>query len=126
MPGVTNSAQVTTPGDLDASNDRDTDATTVQGVPDLTLEKRHVNRFEVGYPGTYTFVTHNQGTAATSGATTITDTLPAGLAFTSGAGAGWNFSASGQVVTATLAAPIAAGDSSTFTLDVDVASQLRG
>ena len=52
LPGVTNSARVTTPGDLDASNDRDTDATTVQGVPDLTLEKRHVNRFEVGYPGT--------------------------------------------------------------------------
>src|SRR5204862_5684539 len=48
VPGVINSAVIAAAGDLDASNDRDSDPTNVQGVPDLTLDKRHTARFEVG------------------------------------------------------------------------------
>ncbi len=121
VPGVTNSASVATPGDLDPANNGDSDVTPVAGVSDLMLEKRHTTTFEVGLPGTYTLVIHNIGTSVTAATVTVVDTLPAGLAFASGAGAGWSFSASGQIVTATLAGTIAAGDSSNFTITVNVA-----
>jgi uncharacterized repeat protein (TIGR01451 family) len=50
----------------------------------------------------------------------VTDTLPAGLTFAGGAGAGWSFGISGAVVTATHAGDIAYGDSAAFTLTVGI------
>jgi uncharacterized repeat protein (TIGR01451 family) len=79
-------------------------------APDLTLSKSHVGNFTVGVNGTYTLTASNAaGTAATSGAIAITDTLPTGLGFVSGTGVGWACSAVGQVVTCTSVTPIAAG-----------------
>ena len=42
----------------------------------------------------------NVGTAVASAAVTVRDTLPAGLAFVSGSGAGWTIASSGGVITA--------------------------
>src|SRR5439155_1696576 len=118
FPSVTNAATVATAGDYDATNNRDLDVTAITGVPDVALDKRHTADFKHGQNGVWTLVVTNLGTAATAGATTVTDTLPAGITYVSGAGAGWTFVQSGQIVTATFAAPIAAADSAKFTLTV--------
>jgi uncharacterized repeat protein (TIGR01451 family) len=92
--------------------------------PDVTIAKSHSGDFIVGANGgTYTIKVTNHGTGPTTGNITVTDTLPAGLAFVSSTGAGWACSASGQTVTCTYTgAPLAAtGGSSTFTLTVSVA-----
>src|SRR5262249_48337079 len=78
VPAVTNSAVVSLAGDLSATNDRDTDPTTVIGTPDATLDKRHTADFVHGQNGAWALVVTNLGTAATAGATTVTDTLPPG------------------------------------------------
>ncbi len=125
IPSVTNAATVSTPGDNNPGNDRDTDPTPVspaQTSPDLTIDKRHTQNFTVGQNGTYTIVVTNVGTAATTGAITVRDTLPAGLSFVSGTGAGWTIGANGAVVTATHAGPLAIGDSLSFSLTVGVSA----
>src|SRR5439155_909012 len=118
VPGVTNSAEVATAGDLSAANDRDSDPTTVHGTPDVALDKRHAANFIHGQNGVWTLVVTNLGSGATAGATTVTDTLAAGITFASGAGAGWTFAQSGQVVTATHIDSIGAADSASYTLTV--------
>jgi uncharacterized repeat protein (TIGR01451 family) len=61
------------------------------GGPDLTLTNSHTGNFMHGQTGvTYTLTVTNSGTAATAGAVTVTDTLPAGLTATSIAGTGWS------------------------------------
>ena len=59
-------------------------------APDLTIAKSHTDPFTQGNIGdTYTITVTNSGTTSTSGAVTVTDTLPAGLAATAIAGTGW-------------------------------------
>jgi len=95
--------------------------TTVAGnAPDLTVDKRHTTVFRVGQLGTYTFVVTNLGTAETMGATTVLDTLPTGLSFVAAIGLGWSFAASGPVFSAVKAGSIAASDSASFTVEVNV------
>src|SRR5438067_2179287 len=55
--------------------------------PDLTLAKSHADPFVRGSAGTYTLTVSNAGGSATSGTTTVTDTLPAGLTPTVASGA---------------------------------------
>src|SRR5262249_58896875 len=110
-PAVTNPAAVFTPGDLTPANDAAADPTAVGGAPDLALALRHAGAFVAGQNGTYTLVSRNLGSAATTGAISVTDSLPAGLSFVSGSGAGWSFSSAGSAVTATHAGPVAVGDS---------------
>lgn len=86
----------------------------------LAIDKRHTAPFGVGRTGAYTLVVRNVGNAATTATTTLSDTLPAGLRFVSGAGSGWSIGHAGQIVTATYPAAIAAGDSAKFTLSVIV------
>src|SRR5205085_525597 len=76
----------------------------------------------VGQNGAYTITVSNLGTGPTTGAITVTDTLPAGLGFVSGSGAGWSFASSGNIVTATHAAPLADGDSLVCGITVSVAA----
>src|SRR5206468_703627 len=121
VPGVINTATVSTSGDPYAANDTATDPTAVGGAPDLAMAKRHTAAFVDGATGTYTLVVTNVGTTATTGLITVTDPLPAGLSFVSGLGAGWSFAAAGGTVTATNNGPIAVGDSLVFTLTVNVA-----
>ena len=125
QPSVTNRAFASTPGDLDGANDSDSDSTTVGAGPDLALDKRHTGSFTVGRNGVYDFVVRNVGSGMTSGAITVTDTLPAGLTYVSGSGAGWAFASSGQIVTATYGAAIGAGSVviASITVAVDPAAQ---
>ncbi|MEW5302393.1 MAG: hypothetical protein WDW36_005185 [Sanguina aurantia] len=101
-------------------------ATTTVQSPALTLTKTHTGNFTVGVNGVYTLTLGNSsaaGTAPTSGTVTVTDTLPTGLTFVSAAGTGWTCSATGQVVTCTSTAVIAAGASApAITLTVGVAA----
>lgn len=121
VPSVTNSAVVSTVGDSDAANDRDSDFTAVTGTANLVLDKRHLSDFVEGTNGDYAFVVRNIGTGATLGEIAVVDTLPVGLGFVAGSGTGWTFAESSGVVSATHAGPLAAGDSLTFALTVSVA-----
>ncbi|MEO5618881.1 MAG: hypothetical protein ABIS67_14025, partial [Candidatus Eisenbacteria bacterium] len=120
VPAVVNRAHIATAGDLVAANDVDSDPTTVNGLPDLAIDKSHTGNFIVTTNDTYTLVIANVGSASTAGSIAVVDTLPNGLTFVSGAGAGWSFSALGQVVTCTRAAPLAVGDTSGIELTVNV------
>jgi uncharacterized repeat protein (TIGR01451 family) len=88
---VTNSANVSGGGQIVTSNDSDTDPTTINQLPDLTITKSHVGNFIQGQVGaTYSITATNSGSAATSGTVTVTDTLPAGLTATAISGTGWS------------------------------------
>ncbi len=121
FPQVTNVAAVIDGGDVTPGNNRDTDTVPVLGAPNLTIDKRHTAAFVAPGAGTYTMVLTNIGTLPTSGTITVRDTLPAGLTFTSGTGAGFTVGAAGSIVTATTNAVIAAGDSAKFDVVVAVA-----
>ena len=90
---VTNTAMVSGGGETNLGNDTATDLTNVTPVvlvPDLTITKTHMDPFAQGATGdTYTITVANAGTGPTSGAVTVTDTLPAGLTATGFAGTGW-------------------------------------
>jgi len=123
VPSVTNTATVSTAGDNNAANNSSSDVTTVNPAPviDLSMSKTHIGNFTVGINGIYTLTVTNVGNTATTGAITVSDTLPTGLGFVSGTGTGWSCSASAQVVTCTNAGPIAGNNAtSTITLTVSV------
>jgi len=109
--------------------DRKTFQLTVNAAAiDLKLIKTHTGNFTVGSNGTYTLTVTNVGNTPTTGAVTVTDTLPAGLSFVSGSGTGWTCSAAAQVVTCTNPGPIAAttgSNMSVITLTVSVAAAAR-
>ena len=115
---VTNVAAVSVPGDSDPTNDRDTDAASVNLLPDLTLDKSHTGSFAIGANGTWTVTVTNLGPGATTSAFAVLDTLPAGVTFVSGAGAGWTFAHSNGVVTAGHTGVLAANANTSFTLTV--------
>ena len=79
VPSVTDTVRIATVGDVNAANNLAAVTTTVNGVVDLALAKSHAGVFTVGQPGVYTLVVSNVGSAATTGAITIADTLPVGL-----------------------------------------------
>jgi uncharacterized repeat protein (TIGR01451 family) len=88
---VTNSVSVSGGGQNNTTNDTATDPTTINQLPDLTINKSHVGNFTQGQVGaTYSLVATNSGTGATSGTVTVTDTLPAGLTATAISGTGWS------------------------------------
>jgi uncharacterized repeat protein (TIGR01451 family) len=93
----------------------------INGV-DLSISKSHGGNFVVGTNGMYTINVLNNGLVATTGTTTVTDTLPTGLSFVSGTGTGWSCSAVGQVVTCTHAGSIAANTSEMVDVVVSVAA----
>jgi uncharacterized repeat protein (TIGR01451 family) len=96
-----NVASVATAGDTNVGNNSSVDETTVTVLPqpDLAIGKSHTGNFVVGTVGTYTIRVRNAGSAATTGAITVTDTLQTGLSFVSGTGTNWLCSAAGQTVT---------------------------
>jgi len=60
-------------------------------VPDLTIRKIHAGNFRQGDTAdTYTLTVANVGQGPTTGAVTVSDTLPAGLTATAIGGAGWS------------------------------------
>ena len=88
------------------------------GVPDAAITLSHSGTFYAGGAGVYTVGVSNTGTDSTLNAITVTDTLPAGLAYVSATGTGWSFSVSGQIVTATYAGALPAGATAPFTITV--------
>jgi uncharacterized repeat protein (TIGR01451 family) len=68
--------------------------------PDLNIVKTGPPQFTVGTPGVYTLNVRNSPAAgSTSGAITVTDTLPPGFEFISATGTNWNCAAVGNRVT---------------------------
>ena len=60
-------------------------------MPDVTIRKSHAGNFRQGDIGdTYTLTASNLGPGTTTGAVTVTDTLPAGLTATAIGGTGWS------------------------------------
>lgn len=106
---IENTATVQGDDDIDPSNDSHTITTNVSAI-DLSIGKRHNGDFRAGETRAYTIAVDNNGGTATTGATTVSDTLPAGLTYAGFEGVGWSCSASGQGVTCTYGDPIA-GDS---------------
>jgi uncharacterized repeat protein (TIGR01451 family) len=92
----------------------------------LAITKTHTGNFVVGTNGVYTITVSNAaGVEPEDNTVTVTDTLPAGLTFVSGAGTGWGCSNAAQVVTCTHAASLAAGASFaplTLTVGVGIAA----
>jgi uncharacterized repeat protein (TIGR01451 family) len=119
---VTNTANVSGGGQTNTANDTATDQTTINQLPDLTISKSHTGNFTQGQAGaTYTITATNSGSAATSGAVTVTDTLPAGLTATAISGTGWSCVLG--TLTCTRSDALAAGASyPAITLTVNVAA----
>lgn len=68
--------------------------------PDVNIVKTGPPQFTVGTPGAYTLNVQNSPSAgSTSGAITVTDTLPPGFEFISATGTNWNCSAVDSLVT---------------------------
>jgi uncharacterized repeat protein (TIGR01451 family) len=89
---VTNVATVSGGGEVNTANDTFQDFTTISPprTPDLAITKFHNGSFIQGQTGVYFINVSNVGTAATSGAITVTDTLPTGLTATDISGTGWS------------------------------------
>ncbi|WP_408668788.1 hypothetical protein [Jatrophihabitans sp.] len=95
-------------------------ATVVVGkLADLSLAMLHTGNGRVGEPMDFTLRVRNAG-PSTAGQLTISNPLPAGLSFVSGAGSGWTCAADAdQLVSCALSDPVAAGaDSAALTLRV--------
>jgi len=94
-------------------------------VPVLTVTSSHPGSFAVGQVGAAYTITVSDAVASTSGAVTVTDTLPAGLAATAIAGAGWNCSLA--TLTCTRSDALAAsGSYPAITLTVTVTANAPG
>ena len=94
-------------------------------APQLLLGKTaSPTSFAVGQAGSYTLTVTNQGTAATSGTTTVTDTVPTGLTIgTLPAGC----TAAGQQVSCTTTQSLAAANGTTsFTIPVTAQAAVDG
>lgn len=114
VPSVTNTAVVAgTSPDANNADNSSSDLTVVDAIQaNLAISKSHVGVFNENQIGTYTLSVSNDASADDEpGVITITDTLPAGLSFSSAAGTGWACGAIGQNVTCTHAGPLAAGSS---------------
>lgn len=92
-PGVTVSSTLANAEDGFALNDSDAADVTVRRL-DVAIQKLAVKPFNVGIEGRYRLNVTNTGDAATVGATTVIDDLPAGLVLSGVSGAGWNCGAS--------------------------------
>jgi uncharacterized repeat protein (TIGR01451 family)/fimbrial isopeptide formation D2 family protein len=117
-----NRTGASTPGGTGADNGErayGNDASVVTSrCPDLTIRKTHAGSFTSGQSGTYTITVTNAGNVPSVPPDTVTDTLPAGVAFLSGGGDGWSCAASGSLVTCTRNLPIPPGGSTSFTITV--------
>jgi uncharacterized repeat protein (TIGR01451 family) len=113
-------------GRTGAGNNTSAAVVTVVQSPDLQLTKTaSASSFGVGTAASFTITPSNSGNAPTSGAITVTDTLPPGLTYVSSGsgGTGWSCGASAQTITCTTSNVIAAGASgNVITVNVNVAS----
>jgi len=121
-PDVVNTATVdsATP---DPKNDKNTSSDIVAVPPqvDLGITKSHEPEpMKVGQAATYTIGVSNSGNTDDPGPITVSDTLPVGLTYVSGAGDGWSCKASGQDVTCLRATGLNKTGGTSITLVVTV------
>jgi uncharacterized repeat protein (TIGR01451 family) len=123
-PSVTNTATISGGGDVNATNNAAADVVSIDPGPDLTVAKTHVGNFTQGQTGAqFTVTVSNSGGSPTSGAVSLTDSVPTGLVPTAAAGSGWTCAITGAVVDCSRSDALAAGASyPPITLTVDVAS----
>ncbi|MFG2639171.1 hypothetical protein ACGFX8_36905 [Streptomyces sp. NPDC048362] len=90
--------------------------------PQLAISKSHSGTFQQGSTGDYTLtVANTTGAGPTTGAVTVTDSLPAGVTFISATGTGWTCSQASGTVTCTRSDTLSAGQSyPPITLTVNV------
>jgi uncharacterized repeat protein (TIGR01451 family) len=91
-------------------------------VPDLTLTKTHTGNFTQGGTDSYTITVNNVGSASTTGAVTMTDTVPTGLTATALSGTGWTCALTPTVNCTRSNAPAANASYPAITLAVSVAN----
>lgn len=117
---LTNTAEVSgNEQDPNPANDTSTQTVAPQ-PPQLVVSKTATpNPFVVGQPGSYAITVQNAGTGPTTAPIVIADTLPSGIAFVSAAGAGWSCTGA-PALSCTFAGTLAAGASTTLTIDVTV------
>ena len=122
-PGVTVSSTVANAEDGFALNNSESADVVVRRL-DIAIQKLAVKPFNVGIEGRYRLNVTNTGDAATVGAITVLDELPAGLRLKSASGAGWNCSNStvgAQSVDCVLSSFLGAGvQASPIEIRVDV------
>jgi len=106
---IANTATVASFGDSNTANNSATDSVTF--APDLTISESPSGKFGAGTDGAFSLAVNNLGNGLTTGAITITDTLPPQFTFISANAAGWTCGAASQLVTCTNPGPIAAGAS---------------
>lgn len=110
-PGAAGATPVTAVGALLPKSDMQVSATASPG-------------FASGSSATYTLTIDNNGPQTAAGPITVTDTLAAGLTFTSATGTGWTCSASGRVVTCTWAGNYLKGTPTTISIVVFITSSV--
>ncbi|MBO9664651.1 CARDB domain-containing protein [Dokdonella sp.] len=117
---VTNSATVTG-NEQDPNSANDTSSATVAPQPpQLVVTKTATpNPFVVGQPGSYAITVQNAGTGPTTAPIAIADTLPSGVTFAGAAGTGWSCTGA-PTLSCTFAGTLAAGASTTLTINVTV------
>ena len=126
VPSVSNTATVIGGGDPSCPTDAHCTSTVVTPVnaPALTIVKSASStNFVVGVPASYTLTVTNTGSAATTVAATVSDNVPSALTLGTMPA---DCSASGQVVTCTIAAGLAAGASTSFTIPVTPTAAANG
>jgi uncharacterized repeat protein (TIGR01451 family) len=92
------------------------------GNTDLTISKTHSGTFQQGGAGTFSIAVSNPGSVPSSGAVTVTDTIPAGLSATAATGAGWTCTVGATVSCARSDTLAAAATYPAITLTVNVAA----
>src|SRR5204863_399616 len=121
-PSLTNLAVVAGGGGASADKNGLRDRTDISYLPDLAMTKTHTGNFTQGQIGaTYTLTVSNVGAGPTSGAVTVTDTLPSGLTATGLAGTGWTCTLA-STLSLHDALPISGASYPPITLTVNVAA----
>jgi uncharacterized repeat protein (TIGR01451 family) len=117
VPRATNTATVSTPGNVPVVEQTDFDTVTVVNPgSDVSLTKSHSGTLVVGSPVTYLLQAANVGSGPTTGDLTLLDPLPNGLTYVSADGEGWNCGADGQLVTCVFSGVLGPGETTAVTL----------
>ncbi len=108
------SAPCTAPADV---------VTPLPSRPDIGVASSHTGDFHVGVAASYVLTVDNDGNGANTGIITVTHDLPVGISYIGFAGASeWTCSTFQQRVTCIRTGALAAGGTSTVTIDVAVAA----
>ncbi len=108
---LTNTVAITSPtNDPDVTNNDDSAGTDVTALADLSLVKTGPAQVDSGASIRYQITVHNAG-PSNAASVSVTDTLPAGVTFTSASGAGWTCTHAGNVTITCDRAALASGAS---------------